>query len=125
MTEHEYMDLSFTLIERSENAGLAFLTVVSGYLIVAYLVGARLTRPQVTLISALFVGYSLAQVLAQVSQIHAISQIDQILWETFPESPLQSEANHAKLGYAWPVLELVAILASLHFMWSVRRGERE
>ena len=125
MTEHEYMDLSFTLIERSENAGLAFLTVVSGYLIVAYLVGSRLTRPQVTLISALFVGYSLAQVLAQVSQIHAISQIDQILWEAFPESPLQSEANLAKLGYLWPVLELAAILASLHFMWSVRHPKTQ
>ena len=54
MTEHEYMDIFLTLIERSEAAGLAFLTVVSGYLIVAYLVGEKLTRGQVILVSALF-----------------------------------------------------------------------
>ena len=37
MTEYKYRDLFFTLLERSETAGLRFLAVVSGYLTVAYL----------------------------------------------------------------------------------------
>ena len=124
MTEHEYMDLFFTLIERSEAAGLAFLTVVSGYLIVAYLVGEKLTKGQVILVSALFFCYAFAQILAQMSQINSIITIDRIMYESFPESPLQTDANTARLGYVWPLLELLAILASLHFMWSIRHPKR-
>jgi hypothetical protein len=54
MSEYEYMDLFFTMVERSETAGLAFLTVVSSYLLVAYLVGEKLTKGQVILVSGLF-----------------------------------------------------------------------
>ena len=36
MTEYEYRDALLTFLERSEIAGLGFLTVVSGYRIVAY-----------------------------------------------------------------------------------------
>jgi hypothetical protein len=125
MTEYEYMDLFLTLVERSENAGLAFLTVVSGYLIVAYLIGDKLTKKQVTLVSALFFCYATAQVLAQISQINAILMLDHVMYENFPDSPIQNDSSAAKMGYIWPLLEFLAILASLNFMWSVRNPTSE
>lgn len=124
MTEYEYMDLAFTLVERSENAGLAFLTVVSGYLIVAYLIGEKLTKGQVILVSALFFCYAFAQVLAQISQINAIVNIYQIMNESFPDSSTYRPSSLAKMGYIWPLLEFLAILASLNFMWSVRHSKK-
>ncbi len=36
MTEYENRDVLLTLLDRSETAGLRFVTVVSGYRIVAY-----------------------------------------------------------------------------------------
>jgi hypothetical protein len=125
MSEYEYMDLFFTLVERSEAAGLTFLTVTSGYLIVAYLVGDKLTRGQVILVSALFFCYAIAQILAQVSQINSILHIDQIMYENFPESPLQSSSTEAKLGFIWPALEFLAVCASLHFMRSIRHTKTD
>ena len=120
MSEYEYMDLFFTLVERAEAAGLAFLTVTSGYLIVAYLVGDKLTRAQVVLVSALFFFYATAQILAQISQINSILHIDHIMYESFPKSPMQRSSSAARLGFVWPVLEFLAVCACLHFMWSIR-----
>ena len=122
MTEYEYRDLFFTLIERSETAGLAFLTVISGYLIVAYLAGAKLNRNQVILISALFVGYSIAQILAQVSQINSLLLISSTTGQLYPNSPISvsQDVNLIKLGFVWPFLEFLAMLASLKFMRDIR-----
>ncbi len=125
MTEYEYRDLFFTLVERSETAGLAFLTVVSGYLIVAYLVGADLKRGQAALISALFVGYSTAQILAQLSQIDSLMRFSVTTAELFPNAPISTSPALIQLGYAWPFLELLAMLASLKFMWDIRHPKTE
>ena len=124
MSEYEYMDLFFTMVERSETAGLAFLTVVSSYLLVAYLVGEKLTKGQVILVSGLFFFWAFAQILAQISQINSLIKIDRIMFESFPESPLQTDSNAARLNYLWLLLEFLVIIASLHFMWSIRHPKR-
>jgi hypothetical protein len=124
MSEYEYMDLFFTIVERSENAGLAFLTVVSSYLLVAYLIGEKLTKGQVILVSGLFFFWAFAQILAQISQINSLIKIDRIMFESFPESPLQTDSNAARLNYLWLLLEFLVIIASLHFMWSIRHPKR-
>jgi hypothetical protein len=97
MSEYEYMDLFLTLVERSENAGVAFLTVVSSYLIIAYLVGEKLTKGQVILVSGLFFCFAFAGILAQISQINLIIKIDRIMYESFPESPLQTDSSATRL----------------------------
>jgi hypothetical protein len=125
MSEYEYMDLFLTLVERSENAGVAFLTVVSSYLIIAYLVGEKLTKGQVILVSGLFFCFAFAGILAQISQINLIIKIDRIMYESFPESPLQTDSSATRLNYLWLLLEFLVMLASLHFMWSIRRPKRE
>ncbi len=125
MTEYEYRDLFFSLVERSETAGLTFLTVVSGYLIVAYLVGADLKRGQAALISALFVGYSTAQILAQMSQIGSLMRFSSATAELFPDALISTSPALIQLGYAWPFLELLAMLASLKFMWDIRHPKTE
>jgi hypothetical protein len=124
MSEYEYMDLFFTIVERSENAGLAFLTVVSSYLLVAYLIGEKLTKGQVILVSGLFFFWAFAQILAQISQINSLIKIDRIMFESFPESPLQTDSSAARLNYLWLLLEFLVIIASLHFMWSIRHPKR-
>jgi hypothetical protein len=124
MSEYEYMDLFFTMVERSENAGLAFLTVVSSYLLVTYLVGEKLTKGQVILVSGLFFFWAFAQILAQISQINSLIKIDRIMFESFPESPLQTDSSAARLNYLWLLLEFLVIIASLHFMWSIRHPTR-
>ena len=55
MTEYELLDLVAGANDSMYDSTTLFLSLVSGYLLVAYLVGAKLTKTQATIISTLFV----------------------------------------------------------------------
>jgi hypothetical protein len=58
MSQADYADLFWNAQEMGINALMLYLTVISGYLVVAYLVGSDLSRNQSRFISALFVVFA-------------------------------------------------------------------
>ena len=54
MTEYEIGDLMASIFSGTTSVTGLYLSVVNGYLIVAWLVGRQLTRPQVILINVFF-----------------------------------------------------------------------
>ena len=55
MTEYELLDLIAGSINSMYDSVVLYLSIISGYLLVAYLVGAKLTQQQTLIISVLFV----------------------------------------------------------------------
>ena len=120
MTEYEYAELIATY---SSNAGTFFatyLTLLSGYLIAAFVVGVRLNPVQVTILNT---GYVVAAFIsiwaaygAGMVQIH----YTELLLTTASESP---QAGRDWVVTMLGILMLGGLLASLFFMWNVRHAK--
>jgi len=95
-------------------ATTVYLTVISGYLAVAYVVGAKLTRSQLVLISTLFVSFAAL-----------------FAWGSFGffNTGFRISSDFSELGFAetyMPILvllsEFIGIIAALRFMYDIRKN---
>jgi hypothetical protein len=101
------------------NAGSAmglYITITSGYLLVAYLAGKYLTRLQTVIISVLFI------VLATFNTIAVVSYFENAFY-------FGHTYGAGRVPY-WPVYGMgtlfsLGILACLKFMWDVRHPKTE
>jgi len=118
MSEYEYADL---ISEYWGNAGAYFtlyVTVVSAYLIAAFLAGAKLTRSQNFILSFGFVVFTVLATWAFYgSGMTAVY---------YTEKLLSLEADSPQRGRSWvsgigSALMLGGTFASLYFMWGIRR----
>jgi len=122
LTEYELVDLAIN-VQASSTASVAiFLTCTSGYLIVAWLVGARLTRAQVLLINMVFIFFQLMVAIAWGGRwdyyyrfMTALASIDPTFYETV--SPF--------IVIAMGTVMLLSICGCLKFMWDIRHPKKE
>lgn len=119
MTEHEYAELVATY---SSNAGAFFalyLTIISGYLITAFVAGTRLSTVQAFILSFGFV--VAAFVTTWGSMGAGLTQVyyTQRLLELNPQSP---QANREWVMLTLGSLMCGGTLAALFFMWNVRKS---
>lgn len=111
-----------------------FLTVVSAFLGAAYIVGAKLTKPQAIIGSAVFTAAALFNTQQVYSffkefdgQLRTIGEqyiqmaevYEKPEWATYGIS-IQASAAESLHEYALLGLMTLGIFASLYFMWSVR-----
>jgi len=99
-----------------------YLTVTSGYLIVSYLVGNKLTRFQLVIISGLYVIFAGATTYLAVGYGMRGIHYAELLRNLSPSTPLYS--TDAIPGAIAFVL-LGGIVASLTFMWQSRHPKTE
>jgi hypothetical protein len=106
--------------EMGVNALMLYLTVISGYLVVAFVVGARLTRPQAQFVSALFVVFA-CYALWGVGQYWWSGDMARAVLEAGPMGEhIELNAlgmNPAKIAVP---MGFVGIAGALKFMWDVR-----
>ena len=117
MNEYELQELAFSASGLGASFASMFITVISGYLVVAYLAGRELTRPQVTLVNAIFFVTSSLFLYGTISSFaKQLSMVDK-LRALNPDNyyPLSTP-----IATAIAVTFAIIIIASLHFMWSVR-----
>jgi len=103
------------------NALLLYLTVISGYLVAAFVVGAKLTRGQARFVSALFVVFA-TYALWGVGQYWSTGDMARVVLES------GQMGEHVRLNYfdlnpaviAVP-MGIAGILGALKFMWDVRQ----
>jgi H+/Cl- antiporter ClcA len=99
-----------------------YLTATSGYLIVAYLAGNKLTRSQMIIVSTLYVsiaGLSSYGAIAWLSRATHFARQARNIDATIPFSPNP---------FLWIIVGLVlflGIIACLKFMYDVRHPEAE
>jgi hypothetical protein len=93
-----------------------YLTVTSGYLLVAYLVGKDLTRVQVSIITTLFVVFQGIATIAVMSYFASAEYIG----HTYGAARAPTWGEEA-MGLVFSA----GILACLKFMWDVRHPKSE
>jgi hypothetical protein len=117
MTEAELVEALTSYHDLLFNVLSIYLTVTSGYLAVAYVVGDKLTTHQVVVISVLYLFFALVSTWGAFG--YAMRGIDyveplQVL------NPDQMYYGHPAAAALTALLLLGGILASLSFMWSIR-----
>jgi hypothetical protein len=91
-----------------------YLTVVSGYLIVAYLAGDKLTTSQLVIVSSLFVVAALYLTFTTNNMFLAAKG-----YAASVEIPYPAWTDSVML-----ILQLAGIIASLKFMLDARKGDK-
>ena len=118
----EEKSLALTVIADNFNTSLAFMTlylsVVSGYLCVAYLAGSKLTKLQVSFVTLLYVVFPLHFTL---SSFGAFEGAHLMHVEAFPDSLGPSPVMNRGLA----IFQLFGIVGCLKFMWDVRKNINE
>jgi hypothetical protein len=99
-----------------------YLTVTSGYLIVAYLVGSKLTRSQLIIVSGLYLVFATATSYLAIGYGMRGIHYAEILRNLSPSTPLYStELVPGAIAFVL----LGGIVASLKFMWDSRHPKTE
>lgn len=121
MTEYEALDLMMSLFSLMGENFSSYLTVTSGYLLVAYFVGSQLTKTQTVIFSTLFIFGAGFQVWAINSDQIAVSELLAHKATLSPLTPFQQGVAAHSYAFVW--LMAAGILVSIYFMWSVRHAK--
>lgn len=100
------------------------ITIISGYLVVAYIAGAKMTRAQVTLVNVLYVLMSAFLIWAcrEMALRAAVFEDTAYAMATGPVSELYARGD---VAVAIISAFSLALLASFKFMWDVRHPKPE
>jgi hypothetical protein len=122
MTEAELVEASTSYLDLMLSSLSLYMTVVSGYLLVAFFIGSKLTRAQLSLVSALYVFIAISATYGFFSWMmrgigYAIKQE-----EINPSLKIYAGTPTAA---AIAAVLLLGIIASLKFMWDIRHPKTE
>ena len=124
METADYISMYWSGQDMGIQALMLYLTVSSGYLIVAYLAGAQLTKSQTLFVSALFLVFAF-YALWGVAQYWASGDEARLALEELGADMI--ELNYLGLNPVAIALPMgvLGILGSLKFMWDVRHPKTE
>ena len=128
MTEVEAYSAVRDTTEYAMSIGEQNITLLTGYLLIAFFIGARLTRFQVVFVNLLFVIMFSSSCLSLASAATTLTHIAQRLRDTGSDIPM-TLFGMGESGMASPIFVLGVCLAmligALYFMWSVRHPKKE
>ena len=117
MTEAELLDTAQTIWGIYMSVMSVFISVVSAYLIIAYIAGDQLTRAQVMLVNVLMGIFSAFAIAAMHGFSVTATELIQLA--------LDMSSQRTSIGITTvPIITLIVfpslVLASYKFMWNVR-----
>ena len=119
MTEYEIIDLLQQRYSELGTLSTQFFTLVSAYVITAYLVGSKLTRLQLYIVSTLYVIWAVSNSAAVWNAVSTSNFYLTTLQEMGSDLP---HNNSVPVTMAYLVLvQGGSLLGSLYFMFSTRR----
>ena len=100
------------------------ITLVSGYLVVAFLAGDKLTRQQVVIVSSI---YLLMSILVLWGSIEFVGKAEgfEIIAYSMAGKEFQGFLPRGDIGNSIMTVFGIAIIASLKFMWDVRNPKKK
>jgi hypothetical protein len=141
MTEYELLSLQAqrvgNLVEILNNmySGFAvYLTIITAYLVAAYVAGDKLTRPQAFIATVTYIFGAAVIVYSLVLNMEGLLTVRANVADTWLEYGKVERAQRNDvaelgllrlLGPAWRTLMVLGIFAPLYFMWSVRHPKNE
>ena len=125
MTEYELI-AAYQSVEASwQGAVSIFISILFAYLATAYFAGAKLTRSQVAIVTALYTMFSLIMLQMLATLLRRMTQLGTEILEISPE---RAVAGGRVLGTGlviWGSVFLGAYVAGLLFMFQVRRSAKK
>jgi hypothetical protein len=122
MTESELVEAITGYLAAAQTGGSTLISLLSAYLIVAYLAGDKLTRSQVLVVTALYIYVTLGTVIGAFGSLSKARHYAAELKALNPNEVIYLTEYIAGLS----VVGAVACLsASLWFMWSIRHPKTE
>ncbi len=119
MTEYEIVNTAATAFGNGLNSFTVFFSMVTAYLIVAYIAGRSLSRPQVILVNACYFLAAGFFGLFSVITFMRGAQLAQAAQEV--QSIASYQGNSADWGWIWiGMIVAIVLIASFYFMWTVR-----
>ena len=116
MTQAEIWEISTNYQSLALTAIALYLTTVSSYLVVVYLVGEKLTRYLALLVSGLFVIFGGLFTYAAIGYLTRSLEFITMLG-AYTDSAIRMNPMVPAMT---AILEIIGIFASLFYMWSVR-----
>ena len=124
MTAYEASDLLNGVISNQLAGQALFITLISGYVAVAYVVGAKLTKYQVSFVNFAFVLFILVGLFGSAQLIDMVYEYSAMRANAIPgKGEFQSIDNLA----LWMTtgVRLVMVAGALLFMWQVRHPKTQ
>jgi hypothetical protein len=124
MTAFELNDLMMSWYAMMGQDANMYLALVTGYLLVAYYMGANLSKLQCLVVSVFFTVWASSHVLALLSEMRAVMQIqDELI--SMNEFHFQTPVESLYISLIFAMIQIGGIFAALYFMWSVRHPATE
>jgi hypothetical protein len=117
MSEAELLEHYWNAQEMAIEAFLAYITILSGYLIVAFAVGERLSKLQALIITIGFITFTSFAIWGAVTFWNSTYVTAVNLASTHPEITSVSWLNPAHVAF---VCMFGGIIAGCKFMWDIR-----
>ena len=122
MTPYEYADLAQSAFGNSLSTYAVLLSIVSGYLVATYLVGAKLTRTQASMLTIMFL---LAMTILIWSNSSYVFWGTQFAYLVNPEIAGKSLMSPRPwISGVLALLNLFTAAMCLVFMWNVRHPKK-
>jgi hypothetical protein len=122
MNEYELLDAVNSTMSLFVSTFLAYLTIVSAYLIAAFISGDKLTTQQFIIISVLFLFSAFLMVWSIWGLGSRIVYTAEAFRHLNPEYPILIKAFFRN---SLTIVCALGVLASLKFMWDVRHPKTE
>ena len=117
MTEYELVDAIASFNSNMYSWTTLYLTVLSAYLVTAYILGAALSKSQAIIINTCFVVFSLLGVFAIRGSAMRCLEFNAEVTAINPERVF---AINLEVVWVICLILLIGIFAGLKFMWDVR-----
>jgi hypothetical protein len=122
MTEYELVDITANLAQGGISAISLYFTIITAYMIAAFVIGTRLTKNETVMISIIFIAAALFFVYVTggvlFRQAYFVERLAEIETDTVHFAGVKMIVTIASI-------QLLGILISLKFMWDVRHRKIE
>ena len=123
MTEYELGEMLYNTYDGLWQGSQMYFTLVSAYLVIAYLVGAKLDKAQNLIVTGLYVVWTVGIIQSQYStSIQMVGITHQLLSSESTFLPAEVGTQTQAGVYTFLIVQVLGLLASLYFMWTVRRS---
>jgi hypothetical protein len=121
MTESDWVEMYGMAFSASATYFTVLISIVSGYLVVAYFVGERLTKTQVSIMNAMYLAVAATNISGTYTAIYDFMFARNQMASQIPEFAVYGVVANI---YFWAlfnvILSSLLVSASLIFMWQVR-----
>ena len=125
MTEYEMTDIIMSRFGHMTDQASLYFALVSGYLITAYIVGARLTRLQVTVVNTLYCLWTVGILWGYINTVSDTIELERAIRGAGATPAAGKISDSTFAAYSFAIVQAIGIIASLIFMWSVRHPKTE